>query len=148
MSQIPIIKAKVPVHNLMIMRYEDLVENPEALVRKMCEFVGERFESNMLNVDTHNSSVQTGGLGIFSSSIGSWRSNLSAEEVYIAQLLNRKELKLFGYGIEIQKVNPLRMMWIFVSSPFAAVRALYVNRAMRGESVLVYMYRRLSSFFA
>lgn len=148
MRQIPIITAKVPAHNLMIMRYEDLVKDPETVVRKMCEFVGEQFEPNMVTVDTHNSSVQTGGHGIFSSSIGTWRANLSAEETCIAQLLNKKELKLFGYETENQSINAIRIMWMCVSSPFAAVRALYVNRALRGGSMLVYMYRRLSSLFA
>jgi hypothetical protein len=147
MRQIRMIKTKVSAHNLMIIRYEDLVNDPETVVRKMCEFVGEQFEPNMLNVDTHNSSVQTGGGGIFSSSIGTWRFNLTAEETYIAQLLNGKELHAFGYETKHQKINLIRIIWTFISSPFAAVRALYVNRAMRGGSVLAYMYRRLSSFF-
>lgn len=147
MRQIPLIKKKVSAHNLMIMRYEDLVKDPETIVRRICVFVDEQFESNMLNVDTHNSSVQTGARGIFSSSIGTWRSNLTAEETCIAQLLNGKDLQLFGYDTEHQKASPIKIIWTFGSSPFAAVRALYVNRAMRG-SMLVYLYRRLSSLFA
>jgi hypothetical protein len=141
--QIPKIKQQVAAHNLMIMRYEDLVRSPETMVRKICE----SFEPNMLNIDMHNSSVQMGGRGIFSSSIGAWRSNLSAEETFIAQWLNGKELALHGYQKERQWVNPLSILWMFVSSPFAACRALYVNKGMRG-SFIMYVYRRLSALFA
>jgi len=146
MRQIPIIKSLVPAHNFMILRYEFLVKNPQKAVQEMCAFIEEDYESDMLNVDTHNSSLQSAGTGIFSSSIGTWRSTLSREEAFIAQLINRKELQSLGYFAEEVKVNKLTILRIFLSAPVAAWRALYVNKAMRG-SATAYLYRRLASLF-
>jgi hypothetical protein len=146
MRQIPIIKAKIEAENLRMIRYEDLVRDPQKLVRELCAFVDEDFEPDMLNVDTNNSSVQVGGRGIFSSSVGAWRSTLSNEEAYIAQWVNRKELGSFGYALERIRTNQLRLLWILLLGPFAAYRALCANRSMRG-SFIAYMYRRLSAFF-
>lgn len=147
MRQIPIIKSVVAAQNLMVLRYEYLVQNPHRAVQEICAFVDEDYEPDMLNVDTHNSSVQLGGTGIFSSSIGTWRSTLSHEEAFIAQRLNRKELHDLGYAAEKLQGNKLTILRYLLSAPVAACRALYANKAMRG-SVTVYLYRRLASFFS
>jgi hypothetical protein len=145
MRQIPLARTKVQANNLMTMRYEDLVTNSESSVRKMCAFVGEEFEPGMLNVDTHNSSVQVDSTGIFSSSIGTWCAALSNDETAVAQWLNQKELQSNGYRLAHIKGNPLHLISMFLSSPFAACRALYANKAMTGSWIL-YLQRRLASF--
>jgi len=145
MRQIPLARTKVQANNLMIMRYEDLVTNSESSVRRICAFVSEEFEPDMLNVDTHNSSVQVDSAGIFSSSIGTWRAALSNDETVVAQWLNQKELQSNGYRLEHIKGNPLHLVSMFLSTPFAAYRALYANRAMTGSWIL-YLQRRLGSF--
>lgn len=145
--QVPIIKSLVVAKNLMILPYEHLVKSPQKAIRELCAFVDETYEADMLNVDTHNSSVQVAGVGIFSSSIGFWRSTLSAEEAWIAQSLNRKELLLLGYDIETMQVDKVRVLRMFASTPSATWRAFSANKAMRG-SITVYLYRRLVSLFS
>lgn len=145
--QVSIIKSLVVAKNLMILPYEHLVKSPQKAIRELCAFVDETYEADMLNVDTHNSSVQVAGVGIFSSSIGFWRSTLSAEEAWIAQSLNRKELLLLGYDIETMQVDKVRVLRMFASTPSATWRAFSANKAMRG-SITVYLYRRLVSLFS
>ncbi len=146
MRQIPVIKSLLAAKNLMILPYEHLVKSPQRAIREICAFVDEVYEADMLNVDTHNSSVQVASGGIFSSSIGTWRSALSAEEAYIAQNLKRKELQLLGYDMETIQAHKVRVLKIFASTPTATWRAVNANKAMRG-SITVYLYRRLGSFF-
>jgi len=144
--QVSIIKSLVAAKNLMILPYEYLVKSPQKAVREICAFVDEVYEADMLNVDTHNSSVRVAGGGIVSSSIGIWRSALSAEEASIAQHLDRKELLLLGYDIETMQADKVRVLKIFASTPTATWRAFNANKAMRG-SLTVYLYRRIGSFF-
>jgi protein-tyrosine sulfotransferase len=68
-------------------RYEDLVGNAEAVLRRVCEFIGEPFESAMLE-PAGSGRVRTGQTlnnrnadeRISASSIGRWRRDLTIEE--------------------------------------------------------------------
>jgi hypothetical protein len=147
MRRIPLIQSEVSAQNLMIVRYEDLVTQPETWVRKMCTFLGEEFEADMLKIESHNSSLQVSGSGIFSTSVGSWRTLLGREEAFIAQWVNGGQLTSFGYQLEPLKINPFKVLWLLLSTPLAVYRALSVNKEMRGGSAIAYMYRRLVSLF-
>ncbi|MHA1758051.1 MAG: sulfotransferase family protein [Promethearchaeota archaeon] len=145
MRQISAIRTKMGNDNLMIIKYENLVQNPEEVVYKICKFIGEKFEKRMLEVNSHNSSFQVRDRGIFSSSVGRWRGSLAKEEAYVAQLINRRELESFGYQIEKIQVNLLKVIKIFMSFPFGLWRALKVTKGRRG-SLISYIFRRVESF--
>jgi hypothetical protein len=136
--------AKMPAASWMVIKYENLVRDPECLTRQMCAFLGETFEPAMLNVSTHNSSeaVQLGG--IFTSSVGKWRGRLTSEEVFIAQWVNRSEMLRLGYSLEKQKAILVRIAMILASSPYALFRALAANKDKRGPLV-PYLAKRMAA---
>jgi hypothetical protein len=134
----------MPGDNLMVVRYESLVHNPVEVVRHICTFIGEEFEDRMLEVDTHNSSFEVQGSGIFSSSVGNWRAELSAEEVYLTQRITRRELEELGYPLACVKVNPLRLAYIVTTLPYALWRALDANKMVRGP-LIPYFIRRVAA---
>lgn len=145
---IPIIKKRVPKENLMIVKYEDLVQNPMDIIYKICKVVGEKFEPEMLEIDSNNSSREVQEKGIFSSSIGRWRGLLTREEAAVAQMIARKELEHLGYKLEKKiEANPFKVFSSFATSPFALYKGLDAGKALRAPLV-PYLYRRIISFLS
>lgn len=144
MRLLPAIQKKIPTDNLIIIRYEELVTNPVDVVQKICELVGEEFEPAMLDVDTHNSSNRSESKGIFSTSVERWRTELSPDEIAVAQWLTTLELTTLGYPLERVAANPLKVIGIFAATPFALWKALRANAGTRGP-LLPYLLRRISS---
>jgi Sulfotransferase family len=145
-KQILRMKDLIPSENLMMIRYESLVQNPERLVREICQFIGENFEADMVNVDEENSSFQVGEKGIYSSSVGRWRTLLANEEVYIAQTIGGHGLPDLGYSIGKFKTNHFKVGCIYATLPYALWKAFRANRAIRGP-LLPYVGRRLGALW-
>ena len=145
-KQIARIKDIIPKENLMMIRYESLVHNPENLVREICRFIGEEFEEDMLNVDEENSSFRDERKGIYSSSVERWRRLLTNEEAYVAQKITRRWLVEFGYTIAEFKINPLKVGYMYATVPYGLWRAIHANRAIRGP-LLPYVARRLAALW-
>jgi hypothetical protein len=140
-KQMAKVQTLIPPANLLLVRYESLVERPAETVRQLCDFVREEFEADMLAVDTHNSSFHVQTPGIFASSMGRWRTQLSDEEAYIAQKLTRTELAQLGYAIDQIPVDLCKLALIILTFPAALWRALSANKAMNGP-LMPYLLRR------
>ncbi|MDH2430269.1 sulfotransferase [Sphaerisporangium sp. TRM90804] len=61
-------------HDGLDLRYEDLVEDPEGQLRRVCAFVGVEFEPGMLKYGEHDH-------GAFVKGIGDWRDKIRSGEV-------------------------------------------------------------------
>ena len=142
--RIPALQALVPTGNLMIVRYEALVSQPERVVQDVCRTIGEAYESDMLHVDSHNSSADKSETGIFSSSVGSWRDGLENEEAYIAERLNRSELRRLGYPFQSGAVDYARCVSHALTFPRAVLRAPHANADHRGP-LLPYLGKRVKA---
>ncbi|HEY9197912.1 MAG TPA: sulfotransferase [Gammaproteobacteria bacterium] len=142
MRRVMAIRSKVSRDRLIEIPYEALVSEPEPVLRRICAFLGEVFEPEMLNVTFSNSSDQSAQPGIYAASVASWKAQLSAEEVWIAQKLAGAEMRAFGYEAEPMQVSPLRLMRLLVSTPWALWRALQANRANTGP-IIPYLMRRM-----
>jgi hypothetical protein len=143
-KQIARIKALVPSDNLMIVRYENLVESPKQVVSDICRFIGEEFEQDMLHVDVQNSSFQVGQTGIYASSVGRWQRMLTKEEIYIAQQLSKQRLETLGYRCENVKANLMKMGYLWATLPYGLFRALRANRVNHGP-MLQYLATRVTA---
>ncbi len=146
MKLLPGIKESVPRQNLHIVRYEDLVTDPVNTVKEICAKIGEDFEQDMLNVETYGSSHGNMGQGIFSSSIGRWKTQLSQEEIWIAQEICQTQMKELGYELYQTKKDSLKILGHFANSPLALFRGLYANRHKRGP-LMPYLFFRLAAIF-
>lgn len=144
MKRIALLEAQIPKKNFMVVRYEDLVMDTEAVVKKICRVVDESFAPEMLEVCTHNSSDNLVQHGIFSSSIGKWRSRLEPEDAYVAQWISRKELTPLGYEQETLDIKRIAVLKLILSFPFAAIRAFRANTDNRGPA-LQYLVKRMSA---
>lgn len=90
-------------------RYEDLVRHPERILRQVCHFINEPYESAMLNYSEkakdevpteslkwHRNSIQPPD----PSKLNKWKTQLSKSERIIFEQLAGETLDLFGYERE------------------------------------------------
>jgi hypothetical protein len=138
------IRRWVPPENLLIVFYEQLVTNPEQTVREICRVIGEEFVPGMLNVDSHNSSHGAGAQGIFTTSIGRWKQQLSPEEAWIAQAVAGEDMRRLGFESERLEVKVGRLLSLAATFPVSLVSGLNANREKRGPLV-PYLMRRMGS---
>jgi hypothetical protein len=84
-----------------LVRFEDLLREPEATVRRICERIGIGYEPGMLDVGQVNSSHQSsvGGMrrGLHSDAIDIWQDVLSPAEVHISERMCAPLMGRLGY---------------------------------------------------
>ncbi|MDH3678738.1 MAG: sulfotransferase [Acidimicrobiia bacterium] len=101
-------QARFPA-SYMIVRYEDLVTDPEETVSTICGFIGEDYDPAMLTMGGAPSLTEKGfnssygpveGIQISTASIGRFRSILPPSQVAFVQLVANEEMARHGYPSE------------------------------------------------
>jgi hypothetical protein len=128
---------------VLLSRYEDLVADPEAHVRRLCTFVGVEFDSTMLAIAGNNSSESISQSGIFATSVGRWRDSLSEADAYIGQMICGREMRRLGYATVALRLDIAQVSWRILTTPFFACSALLANSDKR-TSTIAYLIKRLS----
>lgn len=87
-----------------VVRYEDLVAEPERELRRLCDFLGETFSPAMLNYyqgnvvyPTDRRNVTNLRRPVLSDNIGKWRTRLTARELRIFEAIAGAHLARYGY---------------------------------------------------
>lgn len=91
--------------NAVTIRYEDLVTDPEPTLRRLCDFLAERYYPSMLErpdaadglAAEHEWWKQKAAEPIDPSRAGAWRGEMTPEDVRFAALICREQLDAFGY---------------------------------------------------
>jgi hypothetical protein len=97
---------------ILDVRYEDLVSEPEAVVRRICAFLGEEFEPAMLDAAARADSVPTAersihtklGEPLSASASSRWRTKLSPFECFIMEACLQKPLREWGYELRFASI--------------------------------------------
>lgn len=88
---------------VLVVRFEDLVDDPDAVLRRMCAHVGLSPDPHMLDVAVQNSSNVLDrtepGPGIDRAVVGRGLTDLSATERWIVQRLAAAEMGTHGYDV-------------------------------------------------
>jgi Sulfotransferase family len=94
--------------NYLQVRYEDLVAQPEQVLRQVCDFVGVPFAPEMtkdgaLRHDDGrewraNTSHGEAYTSVSGKSVGAWRAGLGAGELLCLQAVLREHMRMFGYA--------------------------------------------------
>ena len=94
---------KLSKTNLLLLKYEDLVKDPENTIRKTCSFLSVDFQENMLTereafsgdgaVEHHKNSQKE----INHSSLEKWREHLTKEEIEMIEARNATLMNKYGY---------------------------------------------------
>ena len=128
-------------------RFEDLTQHPDAVVRSLCGFVGVEFEPSMLEVPQVGSSIgkdDPDRKGIDPGRSGNWRNGgLTPAEVAICQHVAGQEMVRRGYAVDPVALPVWRQavsMTVFVCK---AVLALFLN-LHRTRNLVDTLKRRLA----
>ena len=88
---------------VLSLRYEDMVAEPEATVRRVCDFLDLPFRTQFLEVGWINATsknAQNAGEGISRAAVDRWKTSLTPAEILVCQTALRGELREFGYAAE------------------------------------------------
>jgi len=83
-----------------IVRYEDLILEPEATIKPLCEFLDVDYAAELLNVPHWGSSTveHSESAGLSSASLDKWRTVLDGAEIAYCEKQTREEREQFGYA--------------------------------------------------
>ena len=126
---------------ILDVKYEQLVSEPEPTVRRICAFLDEEFEPAMLQWAQRANRVPERervihpklGRPLSKDSIGTWRAKLSAFECFIMEACLRKNLRRWGYRLRFSSFawQPLLIAsgWVLLGmGPLLARGIPYLQR--------------------
>lgn len=130
---------KLPTNKWIEIRYEDLVKNPENIVKKICEFLGIKYEKKMLlfykdsskYIGKHHSKLIF--KPISKSSLGRYKRELSFKDTRKFELLTKDLLKLYKYEILTSRSYKDLLVFfeifldLLIGIPVRIVRVLYIK---------------------
>lgn len=96
---------RLPENRHITLKYEDLLEEPEETVKKLCNFLGIDFQNNMMNyhqtshyyIGEHHSELIF--KNIDSSNKYKWRKNMTTTEINAFELICKNNLKKYNYDL-------------------------------------------------
>jgi hypothetical protein len=114
----------------LVLRYEELAENPRAVVLRLCDFIGEEFDPAMLDMGAmpgvRAKLGAADGLAVDALSpsfIGAYRGNLPAGEVRFIERHAGRQMALLGYAPDPDAASgSLRIGEALLSEPVNALR--------------------------
>ncbi len=116
----------------IVVRFEDLVTQPERTLRTVCAFLGEEFDPRMLRMDgapDHREKMIRRSHGDPNASplsaeyIGIYRAQLSKTELVFLQTILRARMRRFGYSLEPIQLSPgERLDYLFKVFPANLIR--------------------------
>jgi hypothetical protein len=139
-----------------IIRYETLVSEPELIVRKLCEFLGEAYDASLLDVEHVNPSenryqVVEGRRGFNKSRLYYYANNLSKAEIAAMDSLADQKLIRTHYpdlphlGQAAGAWVRLKAWWLIVCSCVQYPLIVIVRSRRSGLNVRQYLSRRVKS---
>jgi hypothetical protein len=131
---------------VLILRYEDVVDDPAAAIGRVSEWIGTDYSDSMLEIPLLNSSATKfqAEVGPSSAPNKRWRNVLSEREIAVIQHVAGNSLTQAGYTIEATKAGLINLISAYASVPFAVVRAAKANRG-RYSSLPSYVARRVKA---
>jgi len=113
-------------------RFEELVEDPQQVVRQVCKFIKVPFDEKMLNIPQIDSSVRAvdnAVVGIQKSAVETWKSVLSAGEVQLIEYCLLAEMKNLGYHPQSSNTGGVYLSFLPIALrfPFHLLGTFVVN---------------------
>lgn len=133
---------------VLAIKYEDLLKAPEAVIRRICDFLGIDFERTMLEARMEGSSSTLSDasvVGIDSSRLSPWsEGGLSAAEIQLVERYARREMADAGYPLSHLKGSAFAKLGWLAYWPVHLVLALLLN-LRRARNLTDAIKRRLGT---
>lgn len=107
-------QAEALVNNLLTVKYENLLKQPNETIKLICEFIDEKFEPQMLQESQADIEIfspwestwkHKSSQDLDASRIGAWSRELSMDDQIILNYLLRKELLALSYPVPELQLN-------------------------------------------
>ena len=127
-----------------IVKYEDVVADPETVLRPVCDWLDIPFDKTLLEIPLHNSSSAdfTAKAGVSTAPQHRWKTVLSSQEIGVIEWVARRIMPLYGYAPATTGNSILAVARAYATLPVAVIRAARANRD-RYTSLPDYVFRRL-----
>lgn len=144
-----ILESRIGTEGYLYLRYEDLVSEPEIILREVCNFLGTDWNPEILNFhnrteagyapeQTHHRNTRR---ALFKGSVDSWKYELSSSNVALIEWTLRDMMERHGYALtgKTALAPQLRMAIsrfggqahrLFVRAPRQRLKALRANRRL------------------
>ena len=125
--------------NCMTLRFEDVVMNPESELRKLCEFVGEEFESGMMDPSQSIAHLnptkipwkQKAGQQIDRGRVAIWQRETNADQQRQAEAIAGDRAKAYGYPTSFQFSRYLQVLNLGNLSNFPSLIQNFLDGSTR-----------------
>jgi len=125
--------------NCLTLRFEDLVMSPESELRKLCDFVGEEFEPDMMNASQSNVHVnptnvswkQRAGGPLDPDRVAIWQRETTGEQQRQAEAIAGDRAKAYGYPTSFQFDRYLEVLNLSNLSSFPALFESFLDGSTR-----------------
>lgn len=104
------LKNKIEPTKFFEMSYENLLENPETELKKLCDFLGEDFEQSMLEFYKNKNEYKTDDQNrqnlmkpVIKNNSEKWRTEMSKKELRVFEAISGNLLKEYGYEVINEK---------------------------------------------
>jgi hypothetical protein len=107
--------ATLPPEQILLLKYEDLISDVEATVRKLCVFLGEPFEEQMLAYHLSGEARKSGALSVswentakpvIKGNANKYRCQLTQKEIMQFEAIAHEEMQELSYRLD----NPLELL--------------------------------------
>jgi hypothetical protein len=133
--------------NVYLIKFEELLEQPEIVINRLCNFLNVGFNASMLSIPTEGSSIvndESGKFGIDKSRAGNFlKGGLTKTEIYICDKITSGLRKKFGYKDVNIKPNIFLLLIEYISFPIKIFFALLLN-LKRSKNLISSIKRRLN----
>ncbi|MCK9431368.1 MAG: sulfotransferase [Candidatus Omnitrophica bacterium] len=95
--------------DIMVVKYEDLLGDPENSLKSICGFLEEPFENRMLDFSGEQEAKKSGSISIswkntarpiISDNAGKFRKGLNTREIMVFEAIAKEEMEYFSYPLE------------------------------------------------
>lgn len=111
-------------------RFEDLLENPQQTLQKICAHIDIVFDNNMLNITQESSSIEKDSkeIGFKKERASNWKKGgLNSTERWICQKQCKENLGFYHYEKEEITPNLMLLCYYYISFPIKLGLALLMN---------------------
>jgi len=115
---------------VMVVKFEDLIENPETLLKKACAFLDITYSADMLSVPQVGSSTGSDNpqaLGINKSNKNKFLKGLNHAEIRICESVTKNLRSAYGYTNSGVSQNYILLIWYVLSFPVKLFLAFLFN---------------------
>ena len=123
--------------NIINVKYEDLVSDPEKEIKRITQFIGIEYQDKMLNVDVGGTSniERKKKNGFDKYLMRAWTKKLNPTEIFITEKICKNEALQLGYDLSGERPEILSLIYYLTIFPIHVMLAFFYNYKRLSKTV-------------